>query len=163
MPPRRLDLDDLVPGTVLLSAMPGRDGAFGAWLDALRAAGVRHVACLTGPAEIARLSPDYAAWRRGDAALTVHEHPVQDFGVPGDAAAFAAFVAGLAALLRAGEGVAIHCAGGVGRTGLTAVCLLTALGLGAEAARARVEAAGSHPETEAQAAFASAFAERGPL
>jgi protein-tyrosine phosphatase len=85
---------------------------------------------------------------------------VQDYGVPGDAAAFADFVAGLAALLRAGEGVAIHCAGGVGRTGLTALCLLTALGLDADAARARVEAAGSHPETDAQAAFVAAFALR---
>lgn len=160
MPLRRLAMDDLVPGTLLLSAMPGRDGAFSAWLESLHTAGVGHIACLTGAAEVARLSPDYAAWREGGAALPVHAHPVQDYGVPGDAAAFADFVAGLAALLRAGEGVAIHCAGGVGRTGLTALCLLTALGLDADAARARVEAAGSHPETDAQAAFVAAFAAR---
>jgi len=42
---------------------------------------------------------------------------------------------------RAGENVAIHCRGGLGRTGLIAACCLVALGQGARESMARVRKA----------------------
>jgi len=72
-------------------------------------------------------------------------------------ARFRAALAALAARLRAGAVVLVHCQAGIGRTGTTAACLLRELGLDTEAALGRVRAAGSGPENELQERFVAAY------
>ncbi|MGF1658130.1 MAG: tyrosine-protein phosphatase [Rubrimonas sp.] len=153
-PLRPVALPPGAPGRLLLSAMPGRFDPLPTFLASAAAAGVSRVASLADPAEIALKSPDYAAARASGALpFPVIDHPVRDYGAPADPAAFAAFVEDLAGSLRRGETVAIHCAAGIGRTGLAAQRVLQALGLDADEAAARVRAAGSQPETAAQRDF----------
>ncbi|WP_421994749.1 protein-tyrosine phosphatase family protein [Roseococcus sp.] len=143
-----------VPGGLWLSAMPGRAAPLGDFLAATAAAKIGQVLCLAGDAEIAAKAPDYAALlASGDLPWIWRAHPIEDFGVPEDAAGFVACIAQTAALLRQGERIVLHCAAGIGRTGMAAQCLLLTLGLDRAEALARVTAAGSHPETARQRAF----------
>lgn len=121
------------------------------WLAAMEGAGIGHVLCLNAPGDIARTSPGYAALlASGAAPWPVHAHPIEDFSAPADLAAYAAWIAAQATRLRAGETMLLHCGAGIGRTGMTALALLGALGMAPDAAAARVRDAGSFPETEAQ-------------
>lgn len=154
---RRVALPE-VSGRLWLSAMPGRAGRFREFLAAATAEGIGHVLCLAGPEELARTSPDYAAFLvAGELPWAWRDHPIEDFGVPADAAGFASAVAQAAALLRGGERLVLHCAAGIGRTGTAAICLLRELGLDQIQAEARVRAAGSEPETPEQRGFALGF------
>lgn len=150
-PLRRVALPGSVPGALWLSAMPGRSEPLEAWTAAARVAGVAHLVVLTGQAETQARSPAYAAALAAEALpLAVHRHPIGDFATPDDPAGFAALVARMAGLIGAGEAVAVHCAAGIGRTGMTAQRILVALGLPSGEAADRVAAAGSAPETAAQ-------------
>jgi protein-tyrosine phosphatase len=137
--------------------MPGRFEPFADFLRAAATAGATGIVCLAADAEIAALSPEYAvARRRGDLPLPVVGRPIPDFGAPDDRAAFADLVSGLCADLYRGGRLILHCAAGVGRTGLVAQQVLMAMGVDPGDARARVALAGSGPETRAQQAFCSA-------
>lgn len=85
--------------------------------------------------------------------------PVADF-TPPSPAQLAQGVAAIEAAVAAGERVAIHCGGGLGRTGTLLACYLVRGGMSAEAAIAHVRARrpGSI-ETPAQVAAVHAFAE----
>ena len=153
-PLRRVRLPDDVGGGLWLSAMPGRFEPLAAWTEAAFSAGIRHVAVLTGEDETRARSPAYsAALEAGLLPFTIHRHAIGDYSTPSDRKAFAALVQALAARLRAGEGVAVHCAAGIGRTGMTAQRLLIALGLDPDEAGQRVRAAGSSAETASQRRF----------
>jgi protein-tyrosine phosphatase len=54
-------------------------------------------------------------------------YEVVDGSVPKDQKAFADFVSSIVDRLRAGKRVVIHCKGGLGRTGLTAACVIIAI------------------------------------
>jgi hypothetical protein len=56
-----------------------------------------------------------------------------------------------------GESCVIHCAGGVGRTGMAAIALLWRAGLDLDQAKGIVAQAGSAPENEAQWAFLKSY------
>jgi hypothetical protein len=155
---RRVALPPGLPGALWLAGMPGRHAPLAGFLDAAAAAGIGHLLCLTALPEVAATSPDYAAALvAGTLPFAVHPHPIEDFATPADPGAFAAWTQRMAAKLRGGEHLALHCAAGIGRTGMVALCLLRACGLDAAAAAALVTAAGSHPETPAQRAFAAGF------
>jgi protein-tyrosine phosphatase len=64
-----------------------------------------------------------------------------------------------ALLTREGLPIAIHCNGGLGRSGVIAGCLLRALGLTADDALARVRAARGPecPQTGEQRAFVASY------
>jgi protein-tyrosine phosphatase len=68
--------------------------------------------------------------------------------------------AAVAGALLAGESVLIHCAGGNGRTGLVAACVLQALGVDQDEAVAVVRAAGSQTENAEQKAFVLGWSRR---
>ena len=145
----------LPAGGLWLSAMPGRREPLTDFLRVTAEVRIGHVLCLTGRKEIAEKSPDYAALlEAGGLPWQWHSHPIEDFGVPQDAEAFSAWVGEMAALLHAREHLVLHCGAGIGRTGMTAIRLLRALGV--ENAAHRVEQAGSRPETAEQLAFSAA-------
>ena len=79
-------------------------------------------------------------------------HPIRDTQVPADTAAFRRFVSGLAARLRAGERIGVHCRGSIGRATVTAACTLVHLGWKPEGALDAVEKARGCPvpDTEEQ-------------
>lgn len=145
-----------VPGGLWLSAMPGRAAPLADFLAATALERIGHILCLAGEAEIAQKSPDYAALLASeDRPWSWHAHPIEDFGIPSDVASFSVGIAETAVLLRRGERVVLHCAAGIGRTGLVAFCLLLVLGLERAEAERRVRAAGSFPETAEQLAFSA--------
>ena len=65
-------------------------------------------------------------------------------------ATFWQFADDLAASLKKGDAILMHCGAGIGRTGTMATAVLMALGTAREAALRAVQAAGSHPETPSQ-------------
>jgi protein-tyrosine phosphatase len=148
---RRLALPKGVPGEVLLTAMPGSQGDFSTRRDAIEAAGVDAVLCLTPLAEIEKKSTAYAE------AIKSHQLPwkqmmlpMPDFDVADDRDAWLAHIREVAHQLQEGQTVLIHCAAGIGRTGTAAICLLMSLGERHDAALRAVKAAGSDPEAVPQ-------------
>ena len=159
---REVRLPQGVHGRLFLHAMPARTETWAEFVAVARAHGLTRMVSLTAEAEIAQKSAAYAeAVRRGELPCTRVSLPVPDFGVPEERTAFAELSREVAAQLRAGERVLVHCGAGIGRTGMFAACVLIALGLSAQEALAVVRAAGSAPETEEQRALVSACAELG--
>jgi protein-tyrosine phosphatase len=93
------------------------------------------------------------------AALRFVRFPIPDRGVPASEAAASDLVSALAAELRAGRGVGIHCRIGVGRSASLAVCVLAALGVAVEAAWVSVQRSRglSVPDTPAQRAWVAGW------
>jgi protein-tyrosine phosphatase len=86
-------------------------------------------------------------------------HPIPDHHTPPDPHVFRAFVTGLAARLRAGERIGVHCWGSIGRATVTAACTLIHLGWKPAAALAAVESARGCPvpDTEEQERWILAY------
>jgi len=150
---RPLDLSGIRAGKLFLAAMPGRNSDMQADLAHMAAQSVTSILCLAEHDETSRLSPDYARLWGSDRMPELIIHPIPDLGVPHDIDAYRATVAATSERLKDGETVLIHCAAGIGRTGMTAIGVLCALGMDAQTACARVEAAGSGPETAEQREF----------
>jgi atypical dual specificity phosphatase len=147
-------------GKLYVGAMPGRNGPVATDLEEIEAAGVTRIVCLAPNDEVDFKSPGYARLlEAGTLPCVVDQLPIPDFGVPPDLPAFGRLMFRAAEALLAGETLLVHCAAGVGRTGLAAVCILIALGHSEAEARAAVEAAGSAPQGVDQAAVVSWFVE----
>lgn len=158
MPLRPLPLPAGVSGRVWLSAMPGRDEDWDDFLAHAARAGLSRIVCLTPLREIAARSPDYLlAIEQDRLPCAIEMLAMADYGVSDDALLFQQQVRGLAERLRGGESLLLHCAWGIGRTGTLAACLLKTLGLDTEAALARVQAAGSNPQSALQSGWVEAF------
>ena len=140
-----------VEGQLYLSAMPGRSRSLDEDMAGWAEHGVELIVCLTEAAEIHTKSPDYAAAiEAGAIGAQRLVYPIQDFDVPGERQHYLGLVQDLAERLRTGQRLLVHCAGGIGRTGMTAVAVLCCLGLPLDEAERRVWAAGSRPENRAQ-------------
>jgi len=109
---------------------------------------------------VSMLEPEEAGWlglreearyaeRAGIAFLSF---PIPDHHVPPDKVKFREFVVGIAERLRAGEKVAVHCQGTIGRATVTAACTLIHLGWDAQTALDAIERARGCevPDTEEQ-------------
>ena len=85
--------------------------------------------------------------------------PIRDKTVPSDLEAFSEIARHLAKAVSTGQGVAIHCRAGIGRSTTLAACVLTTLGVDAEVALDMIaEARGVEvPETEAQRQWVLGF------
>jgi hypothetical protein len=161
---REVPLPKGVKGKLYLDSMPARP----VWVDEteedmeerwhafLAVAMTKHldrVVCLTSMAEARKKSPKYA----GDLDAGTFPYPwlnfaIEDYGAPAEAdwEAFARFVRDVAQCIKAGENVLLHCAGGVGRTGTTAICLMHHFGLDHDEALSLILASRSEPETREQ-------------
>jgi protein-tyrosine phosphatase len=117
----------------------------------MRTDAVRTIICLTERDELHEKSFEYAqALERGTVPCLVLPFEIPDRGAPEDREGFWELAVGVASRLQSGEIVLIHCAGGVGRTALLAICVLLALGQPASEARSLVSRAGSTVETAPQ-------------
>jgi protein-tyrosine phosphatase len=155
---RRVTLPAEVPGSLWLGAMPGRFEPWSAFEARAQRAKLAAVVCLTPRSELAELSPAYhRAVAQGTVPFRWMNLPMPNFGVPEDGAAFRRDVRQIAAALRHGDAVLLHCAAGMGRTGSTAACVLKALGLSTEEALQRVRDAGSNPQNAQQSGLVDWF------
>jgi protein-tyrosine phosphatase len=101
--------------------------------------------------EVRLESPDYALAIEAKELPWIEEaFPVPDYEAPGNLEAFRDLAKRIANRLRSGEGALIHCGAGIGRRGTLAICVLIALRMRPEKAKAVVEKAGSGPEVESQ-------------
>jgi protein-tyrosine phosphatase len=148
---RRVDITARVPGRLLLHSMPGRyESLENVWTQ-VRNEGVCAIVCLAEKDELHEKSSEYArALEAGTVPCLVIRFEVPDRSAPEDRNAFWALAGDVAQRLKSGEVVLIHCAGGVGRTAMLAVCVLLALGEPVSNARSMVSRAGSTVETARQ-------------
>ncbi|MEJ2858735.1 MULTISPECIES: methyltransferase domain-containing protein [unclassified Saccharothrix] len=139
------------PGRLSTSGHPEGVAEVERWTEA----GVDIVVCALTDDEIAELGLEDAP----EAARDHRRLPIPDFGVPAD---LDDDLHRLAADLRAGRHVLVHCWGGIGRSSLLAAALLVLDGADpAGAWQAIAEARGRDvPETDEQRAWLDAFAAR---
>ena len=148
---RRVDLPARVPGRLLLHSMPGRYEALESVWNEVRIEAVHAIVCLAEKDELREKSSEYAqSLDDGAVPCLVLPFEVPDRGAAEDRDAFWALAGDVATRLQYGEAVLIHCAGGVGRTAMLAICVLLALGEPASDARGVVARAGSTIETAPQ-------------
>jgi protein-tyrosine phosphatase len=151
--PLRIDALELpVSGTLGLCHCPGRNGPDGkgrqwqrdlaADLAAIEAWGATTLLSLVEPHEFAKLGVPGFAEAAGRSGLDWHHVPIPDMRAPQSStiAAWAKSGPAIAAALRRGERVAIHCAAGLGRTGSIAAKLLVEFGVPPAEAILRVRA-----------------------
>ncbi len=124
----------------------------------VRAGGADVIVCLSQAHEIEARFPHYTEWLRANHGGRALWWPVHDLHAPplDDARRW---VGELVDRLDQGQGIIVHCGGGIGRAPTLAVCVLIALGSTAAAAVDHVAAhrpmAG--PESGAQAELVAAF------
>ena len=160
-----IDAVTLPSGALLgMSHCPGRRGIDGTgrqWarvldadLQTIQAWGASAVLSLVEPHEFDRLGvPDFAQ-AIARTPLQWLQVPITDMATPGPAslAAWRAQGPALLQALNSGQRVLVHCAAGLGRTGMLVAKLLVLHGLPADAAIAQVRSARPGTiETEAQA------------
>ncbi|MDA3950322.1 MAG: dual specificity protein phosphatase family protein [Spirochaeta sp.] len=153
---------------LFLDAMPGRkkkgrpQGDFAQWEREMKEHVIGTVVCLAPDEQIADESPEYAAWlARHEGAhsaatdVQIIRLPIDDFSVPVtfQVPVFWKRAEEVAASIRAGERVFIHCGAGIGRTGMFAVAVLMKLGYSYDEAYAEIRAVRSYPETPEQREF----------
>jgi len=153
---RRVELPARVPGRLLLHSLPGRYEAIeSVWIQ-VRKEAVRAIVCLVEKDELREKSFAYAQeLEAGTVPCSVLTFEIPDRGAAEDWDAFWALAGDVASRLQCGEAVLIHCAGGVGRTAMLAICVLLALGEAAGDARSVVSRAGSTVETAPQSKLIS--------
>ena len=159
---RHVDLPAGVSGKLLLHSMPGRYESIESVWNQVKNAQVSTSVCVVEKDEIREKSFEYAlAIETGTVPCPLLSFEIPDRGAPADRVRFWALARDLAHSVRAGQTVLIHCAGGVGRTAMLAVCVLLALGEAVGPARNLVSRAGSTVETALQSELIAWCAEQG--
>ncbi len=163
--PLDIDMVALANGAMLgMCHCPGRRGLDGSgrqWardlsqdLASIQAWGASTVLSLIESHEFSRLGVPGFGQAIGQTPLRWLHLPIADMQTPGEAthSAWRAYGARLNQALAQGERVLVHCAAGLGRTGMLVAKLLVMQGMPAEEAIAQVRAARPGTiETEAQA------------
>jgi protein-tyrosine phosphatase len=151
---RLVQLPESTPGKLYLSAMPGYYSSFEEDARLISDFDISQVFCLATFPEIKMKAPEYATAIRADALPWQWlGFPVEDYDAPDDRVRFLEMARSIADRLRDGEHLLIHCAAGIGRTGMLAALVLMVLGVERSDALIRVNAAGGNPESPSQQAF----------
>ena len=131
---------------------------------ALRRAGARAIVCFNEASDLEREYPDYLEWLAANEHDRAHWFPIPDLHAPTHDEA-EAMVAVMVGRLRAGDGLILHCAGGLGRAPTMAVCVLLALGMPLADALSHVRAHRpmGGPEAGAQHQLVQEFAAGCPI
>lgn len=150
-----------VAGQLLLHSLPGRYEPWAESSAELVSRGVHRIICVMPEREAMEKSAPYSK------AATANELPcsrtvvaIREYDVPQDREAFFALAEEIAASLRKGDRVLVHCAAGRGRTGMFAMCVMIALGHSRRQAERAVSQAGSRPENADQKRMVAAMAHR---
>ena len=155
---REVALHQSAVGRLFLHSMPGRNEPLAEVWQQVQAQGITAIVNLAPAEEVQKKSPEYAkAIATETIPCEVWPLPVPDFAAPTDDASFSQLAHRVAAALRAGQAILIHCGAGIGRTGTVAVAALLALGSPIGEARRLVRAAGSGPEVPGQEAALERF------
>lgn len=122
-------------------------------------AGFTCVVSLLDSDEVSELGLEWEAETCRQSGIDFLTFPVPDRGVPHSADELAILVESLISRLRAGQGIAIHCRIGVGRSALVAACVLAAVGQPVETAWQSIQKARgmSVPDTPEQRAWVADF------
>lgn len=130
-------------------------------LEELARQGASVLAPLLEDFEFGLLGMDRYHEHAGENGLKVVACSIVDGRVPADRERFAEFLDELMDALLDGQGVVLHCRGGLGRAGLSAACLLVQAGMDPERAMALVRRARPGAiENDRQEDFVRAFAAR---
>jgi protein-tyrosine phosphatase len=91
--------------------------------------------------------------------ITFHSFPIEDRTVPSDVVKISALIAQLRGELQTGNGVAVHCRAGIGRSSLLAACILRSLGHAADEAFELISRSRgiSVPDTDEQRRWVTQF------
>ena len=158
---RSVELPSHIPGQIYLHSLPGYYEECELAFSELADRGIRTVICFTPLDEIRIKSPGYAdAIERGVLPFEMISFPIRDFSVPDDRDAYLRLVKETARRIGGGERVLVHCAAGIGRTGMFAASVLLALGVKKKNALSRVRAAGADPEIAYQSEIVDWVADR---
>ena len=126
------------PVALAIVLCPRADDQLSDELRQIRQSGVDTLVSLLEPREAAWLGLADEGWLAEQAGMSFLQYPIRDASVPRDTASFQGFVADLAQRLRAGERIAVHCRGCIGRAPVTVACTLVHLGWSPAAALAAI-------------------------
>jgi protein-tyrosine phosphatase len=158
---RSIELPTNITGKIFLHSMPGYYEKYELAFSELSEKDIQTVISFTSLDEIRMKSPDYAkAIEAGSLPFHRISFPIRDFSVPDDRDSYLRLVKETASNVKGGESVLVHCAAGIGRTGMFTACVLLALGLKKRDALARVRSAGSDPEIAYQSEIVAWVAEQ---
>lgn len=160
VPFRYVELPKSWRGILWLHSMPGRDESLEVFRKWAHLLGIRHVVCLPKIEELEEKFPEYHRFRqeKDGSDFLIHDVGIPDFSVPDDPVQFKTVIKTISEfLVEDDHPVLIHCAAGIGRTGMFTACLLKAMGCGTEWALELTGDAGSSPETPAQRKFVEEF------
>jgi protein-tyrosine phosphatase len=151
---RMVELSPEISGKLYLHSMPGRNETLDTFLMQATKNEIDLVVSLAADEELSRLSPDYALCVKEDTfPFKRKSFVIEDYGVPSDLVSFIDFVADLAQDIFTGQSVLIHCAAGIGRTGLAAASVFMQLGYPIQKAISVISRAGSSPEIGEQGGY----------
>ncbi|MBK1880221.1 protein-tyrosine phosphatase family protein [Pelagicoccus mobilis] len=123
----------LLEGNLYVMPKPGKgDGTVAEDIAALKAEGINIVVSLLQAEELIAQGLEQEAELCAQSDLEYLNFPIADHQVPDDREAAMKFVHSLKKELSKGKNIAIHCRGGVGRTGTLAAALMLACSLQAE-------------------------------
>ncbi|MPZ22758.1 MAG: hypothetical protein GEU28_04290 [Dehalococcoidia bacterium] len=143
-----------VAGRLFKMGMPGRFTKLNDDLDEMRTRDVELIVCLTPQDEIQAKSERYfEAVVERTLGIDIAEIPIEDQGIPLDSGAYDVEVERVQKMLEDGRSVLVHCAAGIGRTGLFIISVLQNLGHDTAEATAIARKAGSWPENNEQREF----------
>ena len=147
------------PGRLATMARPRGGDWLADELAALRALRVDTLVSLLTADEVIELGLDAEPDLARAAGLSFKSFPVPDYTVPRLDVAIVEFIDRLAAGVRAGQTIAVHCRMGIGRSSLIAACVLATLGSAPAEAFATIAAARGRPvpDTDEQREWVDRF------